>query len=88
MGPDLQNDFFGSLHSFWNGAALVEGIRDVLCFDRTGLGAHFLPLSLWLAAGRVLTSMAAVAEKRRESLSEPGREALQTSVTEGLAVGG
>ncbi|MGW4496033.1 hypothetical protein [Streptomyces sp. NPDC004376] len=88
MGPELQNDFYGSLHSFWNGAAFVEGVRSVLYFDSTGLGSHFLALSLWLGAGVVLTLLAALAEKRREPLSRTDQDALRKSATQELAIGG
>ncbi|MET7287223.1 hypothetical protein [Streptomyces sp. NPDC005573] len=69
MGPEMQNSFFGALHSFWNGAAFVEGTRGILYFDHHGLGSHLLSLWLWLGAGIVLTLLAARTEKRRRTVS-------------------
>lgn len=64
--PELQNGFFAALHGFWNGAAFVEGSRDLLYFDaRAGFGTAVLTLALWLAAGVVLLLVAGLAEHRR-----------------------
>ncbi|MEI5097902.1 hypothetical protein RB200_03610 [Streptomyces sp. PmtG] len=63
--PELQNGFFGSLHSFWNGAGLVEGVRAHLYFDGHGLGRATLTLVAWLAAGLLLTAAAGLVERRR-----------------------
>ncbi|MFF9157482.1 hypothetical protein ACF1AB_35270 [Streptomyces sp. NPDC014846] len=71
MGPEMQNDFYGALHSFWNGAGFVEGARSILYFDHAGLGSHLLALWLWLAAGVVLTLLAARTEKRRAIFLTP-----------------
>ncbi|WP_329536091.1 hypothetical protein OG568_47335 [Streptomyces sp. NBC_01450] len=87
-GPELQNTFYGTLHSFWNGAAFVEGTRSALYFDHAGLGSHLLALWLWLAAGVVLTLLAARAERKRKPRPHPGPEALQASAAEELAAGG
>ncbi|MFE5289679.1 hypothetical protein ACFRAQ_32330 [Nocardia sp. NPDC056611] len=63
--PWLQNDFFGTLHRFWNGAGFVEGARSLLYFDGIGLGSRMASLVLWLAAGVALMAAAGLAEKRR-----------------------
>ncbi|WP_433666785.1 hypothetical protein ACQP06_24390 [Nocardia sp. CA-136227] len=63
--PWLQNDFFGTLHRFWNGAGFVEGARSLLYFDGIGLGSRMASLVLWLAAGVVLMAAAGLAEKRQ-----------------------
>ncbi|MGW0694911.1 hypothetical protein [Streptomyces sp. NPDC002738] len=62
--PELQNGFFGALHSFWNGAGFVEGARSLLYFDSAGLGGRMLSLVLWLVAGLLLVVAAAMAERR------------------------
>ncbi|MFF0612416.1 hypothetical protein ACFYUD_27500 [Nocardia tengchongensis] len=62
--PWLQNDFFGTLHRFWNGAGFVEGARSLLYFDGVGLGSRMASLALWLAAGVVLMVAAGLVEKR------------------------
>ncbi|MEV6773176.1 hypothetical protein AB0N05_31540 [Nocardia sp. NPDC051030] len=66
--PWLQNDFFGALHSFWNGAGFVEGARSLLYFDSNGLSGRLVSLVLWFAAGIVLMIVAAIAEMRRATL--------------------
>lgn len=64
-GPWLQNDFFGALHSFWNGAGFVEGARTLLYFDGgAGFGNRVLSLVLWLAAGAGLVLVAGGYERR------------------------
>ncbi|WP_433591026.1 hypothetical protein [Nocardia sp. CA-145437] len=63
--PWLQNDFFGTLHRFWNGAGFVEGARSLLYFDGIGLGSRMASLALWLAAGVALMAAAGLAEKRQ-----------------------
>ncbi|WP_040869425.1 hypothetical protein [Nocardia exalbida] len=67
-GPWLQNDFFGALHSFWNGAGFVEGARTLLYFDGgAGFGNRVLSLVLWLAAGAGLVLVAGGYERRRRT---------------------
>ncbi|MBF6450685.1 ABC transporter permease [Nocardia elegans] len=64
--PELQNGFFGALHSFWNGAGFVEGARSLLYFDGNGgLGGRIASLALWFAAGVVLVLVGGVYERRR-----------------------
>ncbi|MEU1209312.1 hypothetical protein [Nocardia sp. NPDC005825] len=65
--PWLQNDFFGTLHRFWNGAGFVEGARSLLYFDGIGLGSRMASLVLWLAAGVALMAAASLAERRQAS---------------------
>lgn len=68
--PELQNGFFGPLHSFWTGAGFLEGTRSLLYFDgRPGLGGHVLTLALWLAAGGALMAGAAAYERRLRARS-------------------
>jgi hypothetical protein len=61
--PELQNGFFGALHSFWNGAGLVEGARSLLYFDSDGLGRNLWTLAAWLLLGLVVTGVAALRER-------------------------
>ncbi|WP_194813487.1 hypothetical protein [Nocardia sp. XZ_19_385] len=64
--PELQNGFFGALHSFWNGAGFVEGARSLLYFDGgAGLGARIASLVLWLVAGLALLVVAARYERKQ-----------------------
>ncbi|MGW1074468.1 hypothetical protein [Streptomyces sp. NPDC002537] len=63
--PELQNGFFAGLHSFWNGAGFVEGVRSVVYFDSAGLGRHVATLALWLAAGAAVLALAWAVEARR-----------------------
>ncbi|QLY33634.1 hypothetical protein H0264_16600 [Nocardia huaxiensis] len=63
--PWLQNDFFGTLHGFWNGAGFMEGARSLLYFDGAGFGSRILSLVLWFAAGLLLIALAGRTEKRR-----------------------
>ncbi|MFD8418445.1 hypothetical protein [Streptomyces sp. NPDC059466] len=63
--PELQNGFFGALHSFWNGAGFVEGIRSLLYFDRDGLTGDVGTLAVWLAVGLLVTAVAGAVERRR-----------------------
>jgi hypothetical protein len=65
--PEMQNGFFAALHSFWNGAGFVEGVRSHVYFDGYGLGGHVWTLVGWLVAGLVVIGVAALAEKRRRS---------------------
>ncbi|MGW4051052.1 hypothetical protein ACWENA_09485 [Streptomyces sp. NPDC004779] len=70
--PELQPGFFGSLHAFWNGAGLVEGIRGHVYFDGHGLGGNVLVLALWFLAGTVLVTVAARTEARRNATAAAG----------------
>lgn len=88
MGPALQNGFYRSLHSFWNGAAFVEGSRSILYFHDAKLGEHITALSIWLAAGVVLTLLAARTERLRKARSQPDPEALKAAAALELAEGG
>ncbi|GID90782.1 hypothetical protein ACFQFC_36555 [Amorphoplanes digitatis] len=64
--PELQNAFFARLHSFWDGAGFVEGVRSLLYFGRAaGFAGHLLTLTGWLAAGLALLAAAALTERRR-----------------------
>jgi len=64
-GPELQNGFFGALHSFWNGADFVEGLRDLLYFDGgAGFGSRLFGLFAWLVVGLVLVVVAGRHEAR------------------------
>lgn len=65
--PEMQNGFFASLHSFWNGAGFVEGTRSHVYFDGYGLSGHLWTLALWLVAGVLMVGVAALAEKRRRA---------------------
>lgn len=65
--PDLQNGFFGALHSFWNGAGFLEGARSMLYFHRkAGFSGHLTSLALWVVAGVALLLIAGAAERRRK----------------------
>ncbi|MFD8010458.1 hypothetical protein [Streptomyces sp. NPDC058955] len=77
--PELQPGFFGSLHAFWNGAGLVEGIRGHVYFDGHALGGNVLVLALWFLAGAVLVTLAGRTEARRNvvavaAASQGGKE--------------
>ncbi|MFD7729527.1 hypothetical protein ACFV6F_03945 [Kitasatospora phosalacinea] len=72
--PELQNGFYGALHSFWNGAGFLEGVRDHVYFGgRAGLGGHVVTLFGWLAAGALLLLQAARTERRRALAAAPVR---------------
>ncbi|WP_438296989.1 hypothetical protein [Streptomyces sp. HUAS TT7] len=63
--PELQNGFFGSLHAFWNGAGLVEGIRNLVYFGGHGLDRNVWVLAAWLVLGLAVMAVAGLAERRR-----------------------
>ncbi|WP_234340848.1 hypothetical protein [Streptomyces sp. NRRL F-5630] len=69
--PELLNGFFGALHSFWNGAGLVEGLRSLVYFDHIGLGRHVLTLVAWLVVGLLATTVAGLYERRRRPARGP-----------------
>ena len=62
---ELQPGFFGALHSFWNGAALMEAGRDMIYFPALGITRQVITLFLWLAAGLALVTAAGITERRR-----------------------
>ncbi|MFH8513944.1 hypothetical protein ACH4CE_02100 [Streptomyces gelaticus] len=63
--PELQPGFFASLHSFWNGAGFVEGVRSHVYFGGHALGGHVLVLVLWFVAGLALMGLAGLSESKR-----------------------
>lgn len=63
--PELQNGFFGALHSFWNGVSFVEGVRSLLYFDRDGLSGDIGTLVVWLVVGLLVTAVAGAVERGR-----------------------
>ncbi|MDH6125373.1 hypothetical protein [Kitasatospora sp. GP82] len=70
--PELQNGFFGALHSFWNGAGFVEGARSILYFDGgAGLGGRVFTLVLWFVAGLAVLAVAGGYERRQRTASLP-----------------
>ncbi|MFI5781535.1 hypothetical protein [Nocardia sp. NPDC051570] len=81
--PELQNGFFGTLHSFWNGAGFVEGARSLLYFDgAAGFGGRIASLALWFAAGLALVAIAGLTEHRRAVANAPaehGRHAAESA---------
>ncbi|QEU91063.1 hypothetical protein [Streptomyces kanamyceticus] len=83
--PELQNGFFGSLHSFWNGAGFVEGIRSHLYFGGHELGGHVWTLTAWLVAGLVLVAVAGRWE-RRSATTPPSGQVREEEMEESVAV--
>lgn len=77
--PELQPGFFGALHSFWNGAGFVEGVRSHVYFGGHALGGHLLVLSLWFVAGVVVVAVAGLAESRRREAAEKVRQAAENA---------
>lgn len=65
--PEVQPGFFGALHSFWNGAGFVEGVRAHVYFGGHALGGHLLVLALWFAAGLAAMALAGLAERKRRA---------------------
>lgn len=63
--PELQNGFFGALHTVWNGAGYIEALRSVLYFGHDGLARQVVTLVVWLLLGLLLTGVAGLAERRR-----------------------
>lgn len=79
--PELQNGFFGALHSFWNGAGFVEGARSLLYFDGNGgLAGRITSLALWFAAGALLV-VAGARHERRGAAAASGAHAVGTTPT-------
>ncbi|MFD9239210.1 hypothetical protein ACFWB3_28610 [[Kitasatospora] papulosa] len=80
--PELQPGFFGALHSFWNGAGFVEGVRSHVYFGGHALGGHLLVLSLWFVAGLAVVAVAGSAEtRRRHEAAEKARETAAVRTT-------
>jgi hypothetical protein len=67
--PQLQNGFFGALHTFWNGAGFVEGARSLLYFGGNGFDSRIASLLLWFAAGLVTLPAASRYERRRAEVA-------------------
>ncbi|MFE6687857.1 ABC transporter permease [Streptomyces sp. NPDC057743] len=65
--PEMQNGFFASLHSFWNGAGFMEGTRSHVYFDGHGLAGHVWTLVAWLLVGLLMVGVAGLAERRRRA---------------------
>ncbi|MGW1191774.1 hypothetical protein [Streptomyces sp. NPDC002559] len=87
--PELQSGFFASLHSFWNGAGFVEGVRSHVYFDGHGLGGNVLVLALWFVAGLVLVGLAGLAEsRRRKTAAEAAGGVMTGSAVAGAAIAG
>ncbi|MFJ2090551.1 hypothetical protein ACIOEW_14995 [Streptomyces sp. NPDC087901] len=63
--PELQPGFFGALHSFWNGAGFIEGVRSHVYFGGHALGGHLLVLGLWFVVGVAAMALAGLAERKR-----------------------
>lgn len=71
--PELQNGFFGGLHSFWTGAGFLEGARSLLYFDGgAGFGGHLPTLVLWLVLGGLVMAATARFERRERSAARRG----------------
>ncbi|MFF4286161.1 ABC transporter permease [Streptomyces sp. NPDC001633] len=68
--PEMQNGFFAALHSFWNGAGFVEGLRSHVYFDGYGLSGHVWTLVGWLLVGVLMVGLAGLAERRRRAAEE------------------
>ncbi|MCX5383971.1 hypothetical protein [Streptomyces sp. NBC_00083] len=82
--PELQNGFFGSLHAFWNGAGLVEGIRDLVYFGGHGLARTVWVLAAWLVLGLAVMAVAGLVERRRAPAAAPA-PATASARTDGAA---
>ncbi|XLE12057.1 ABC transporter permease [Streptomyces sp. Pv4-95] len=65
--PEMQHGFFAALHSFWNGAGFVEGVRSHVYFAGHGLTGHLVTLACWLGVGLLTVGVAAAAERRRRT---------------------
>ncbi|MES9505623.1 hypothetical protein ABWJ92_04285 [Streptomyces sp. NPDC000609] len=86
--PELQPGFFASLHSFWNGAGFVEGVRSHVYFGGHALGGHVLVLALWFVAGLVLMGLAGLAESRRRQAAVVTAAAGTSAVAGAAEAGG
>ncbi|WP_328537789.1 hypothetical protein [Streptomyces sp. NBC_00344] len=86
--PELQPGFFGALHSFWNGAGFVEGVRSHVYFAGRALDSELVVLALWFVAGLALLGVAALAEAgRRRSAEQPWNGAVARGRHAGPATG-
>ncbi|MGW0604835.1 hypothetical protein [Streptomyces sp. NPDC002640] len=86
--PELQNGFFGALHTFWNGAGFVEGVRSLLYFPSgPGLAGRIVSLVLWLGVGLVALAAADRAERwaRRSARPAPLPTAAERDAEEEMA---
>ncbi|MET7536815.1 hypothetical protein ACFVY1_23430 [Streptomyces sp. NPDC058293] len=83
--PELQNGFFGTLHSFWNGAGFVEGSRSLLYFGSHDLARNVWTLAVWLVVGLVVMGLAALTERRRSAAAVEPREQAAHSVAQAPA---
>ncbi|AYG84430.1 hypothetical protein DWB77_06644 [Streptomyces hundungensis] len=63
--PELQNGFFAGLHAFWNGAGLLEGIRELVYFGGHDLARDVWVLAGWLVLGLAVMAIATAVERRR-----------------------
>ncbi|MBC9715101.1 hypothetical protein H9Y04_21350 [Streptomyces sp. TRM66268-LWL] len=65
--PELQNGFFGALHSFWNGAGFVEGVRSLVYFGGHDLARNVWTLAIWLTVGVAAVTASGIVERRRKA---------------------
>lgn len=63
--PDLLPGFFGSLHSFWNGAALHEAGRNLIYFPDLDITRQVVTLAIWFAVAAALVFASFVYERKR-----------------------
>ncbi|MEY9845254.1 hypothetical protein ABH940_002324 [Streptacidiphilus sp. BW17] len=64
--PDLQNGFFGSLHSFWIGSGFVEGARSMIYFDgRGGFATDVWILIIWALVAVVGLGVTGLVKSRK-----------------------
>ncbi|MFF4183333.1 hypothetical protein ACFYZ9_09090 [Streptomyces sp. NPDC001691] len=84
--PELQNGFFGGLHAFWNGAGLVEGIRDLVYFGGHDLARNVWVLAAWLVLGLAVLAVAGLAERRRAPAAASAGAAPATAAPSGAAL--
>ncbi|MGW1105026.1 hypothetical protein [Streptomyces sp. NPDC002540] len=85
--PELQPGFFGALHSFWNGAGFVEGVRSHVYFGGHTLGRQVLVLALWFVVGLAVLALAGAAEAKRRKTATETAPGLAGSVEAGGAQG-
>ncbi|MFE6664131.1 hypothetical protein ACFVFH_11315 [Streptomyces sp. NPDC057697] len=83
--PELQPGFFASLHSFWNGAGFVEGVRSHVYFGGYALGGHVLVLVLWFVAGLALMGLAGLAESKRRKAVVPAAAVVEVAGASAVA---
>lgn len=85
--PELQPGFFGALHSFWNGAGFVEGVRSHVYFGGHALGRQVLVLALWFVVGLAVMGLAGSAEAKWRKTATETAPALAGPVETGGARG-